>query len=49
MAMGLACPPGTCAAMALASGVGPADVPVADLQQRLRADGVYLEDVPAGV
>ncbi len=40
---------GTCAAMALASGVEPADVPVADLQQHLRADGVYLEDVPGGV
>jgi len=39
---------GTCAAMALASGSEMADVPVHDLQQRLRADGVYLEDVPAG-
>ena len=39
---------GTCAAMALAGGSEMARVPVTDLQQRLRADGVYLEDIPAG-
>lgn len=38
---------GTAAALALAAGVEPARVDVAALQKTLRADGVYLEDVPA--
>lgn len=37
---------GTCAAMALASGVAMHDVPVRALQAALKRDGVYLEDVP---
>lgn len=37
---------GTAAAMALEAGVNLRDVPIAALQQRLRGDGVYLEDVP---
>ena len=37
---------GTCAALALASGVDLADVSMDRLQQVLRGDGVYLEDVP---
>lgn len=38
---------GTCAALALEAGVDMAQVPIAKLQQVLRKDGVYLEDVPA--
>lgn len=38
---------GTCAAMALDSGMAMHEVPTEHLQERLRADGVYLEDVPA--
>ena len=37
---------GTAAAMALEGGIDMAQVDVAALQQELRADGVYLEDVP---
>lgn len=37
---------GTCAAMALASGIDPAQVDAGKLQATLRRDGVYLEDVP---
>jgi hypothetical protein len=37
---------GTAAAMALASGVEMSAVDVSRLQAQLRADGVYLEDVP---
>jgi hypothetical protein len=38
---------GTAAAMGLDSGKEMAQVDVAALQRKLRADGVYLEDVPA--
>jgi hypothetical protein len=38
---------GTCAALALEAGVDLAKVNVAKFQSTLRADGVYLEDVPA--
>jgi hypothetical protein len=38
---------GTCAAMALHSGVNMAAVDIGKLQAALRKDGVYLEDVPA--
>ena len=38
---------GTCAALALAAGVSLRDVPIGKLQETLRRDGVYLEDVPA--
>lgn len=38
---------GTMAAMALQAGVDMAEVDVARLHQALRADGVYLEDVPS--
>lgn len=37
---------GTCAAMALATGVAMVQVDIRRLQQQLRQDGVYLEDVP---
>ena len=37
---------GTCAALALASGVDMAKIEIAKLQATLRKDGVYLEDVP---
>lgn len=37
---------GTCAAMSLAAGTEMAQVDVRKLQAALRADGVYLEDVP---
>jgi len=37
---------GTCAALALGSGVDMADVDMGKLQSTLRKDGVYLEDVP---
>lgn len=37
---------GTCAAMALGSGVDMAQVKIGDLQAKLRKDGVYLENVP---
>ena len=37
---------GTCAALALDSGIDLAKVDVAKLQDTLRKDGVYLEDVP---
>jgi len=39
---------GTAAAMAADGNVDLRDVNVTALQERLRADGVYLEDVPAG-
>lgn len=38
---------GTGAALALARGCDLAALPVAELQRRLRADGVYLADVPS--
>lgn len=37
---------GTAAALALERGVGLPDVPLPELQARLRRDGVYIEDVP---
>jgi len=37
---------GTAAAMALDRGLDLAAVPIRELQRRLKADGVYLEDVP---
>jgi hypothetical protein len=37
---------GTCAAMALSSGVDMAQVKIGNLQAQLRKDGVYLENVP---
>ena len=37
---------GTAAALALSQNVNPADVNVRDLQETLRKDGVYIEDVP---
>ncbi|MBN8527259.1 MAG: FAD-dependent oxidoreductase [Planctomycetes bacterium] len=37
---------GTCAALALQRGCDMTDFPVAELQRRLRADGVHLQDVP---
>lgn len=37
---------GTCAALALASGIDLAQVDIRKLQDTLRKDGVYLEDVP---
>jgi hypothetical protein len=37
---------GTCAAMALQAGVEMNAVDIRSLQRRLKADGVYLEDVP---
>ena len=37
---------GTCAAMALKSGVDMAQVEIGQLQSALRKDGVYLRDVP---
>lgn len=37
---------GTCAALALAANHELADVPLPSLQEALRADGVYLKDVP---
>ncbi len=45
--MALAQGVGTCAALALAQGGDLAAVPLPKLQAALRADGVYLEDVPA--
>lgn len=39
---------GTLAAMALNAGVGLGEVHVRTLQEALREDGVYLEDVPGG-
>ena len=45
--MALAQGVGTCAAMALETGVDMTDVDVGALQAALRADGVYLEDVPS--
>lgn len=39
---------GTCAAMALASGVEMGQVEIAKLQAKLHSDGVYLKDVPKG-
>ena len=39
---------GTLAAMALDAGVGLREVHVRALQEALREDGVYLEDVPGG-
>lgn len=38
---------GTCAALALDQGVALAEVEITQLQAALRADGVYLEDIPA--
>ena len=37
---------GTAAALALDAGADMADVDIAKLQRTLKADGVYLEDVP---
>ena len=37
---------GTAAAMAVDGGTTPAEVDVPALQRALRADGVYLENVP---
>jgi len=37
---------GTLAAMALNAGVAMHEVDTASLQQTLKADGVYLEDIP---
>lgn len=39
---------GTCAALALDHNVTMADIDISRLQSTLRADGVYLEDIPAG-
>ncbi|MFA7345601.1 MAG: FAD-dependent oxidoreductase [Terrimicrobiaceae bacterium] len=37
---------GTAAAIAVDRGLDLADVPIRELQHRLKADGVYLEDIP---
>lgn len=37
---------GTAAAMGLSAGLAPGDVPILDLQRRLKADGAFLGDVP---
>jgi hypothetical protein len=37
---------GTAAAMGLRDGIDPGQVDIAALQRTLKADGVYLEDVP---
>jgi hypothetical protein len=45
--MGMGQGVGTAAALALASGVEMHQLDLKKLQSQLRADGVYLEDVPA--
>jgi hypothetical protein len=37
---------GTAAALAIQNGTTMAQFPIAKLQQKLKADGVHLEDIP---